>query len=78
MINMAVKVGNSYVTEAALAYAQDRADEKSDGVLNDLQKQFKDVNFGVASAMSWLYFAVALAFIGISAFIISKAVKSYE
>ena len=39
---------------------------------------YKDVNFGVASAMSWLYFAVALAFIGISAFIISKAVKSYE
>lgn len=49
MINMAVKVGNSYVTEAALAYAQDRADEKSDGVLNDLQKQFKDVNFGVGT-----------------------------
>lgn len=49
MINMAVKVGNSYVTEAALAYAQDRADEKSNGVLNDLQKQFKDVNFGVGT-----------------------------
>ena len=39
---------------------------------------YKDINFGVASAMSWIYFAIALAFIGISAFIISKAVKSYE
>ena len=46
---MAVKVGNSYVTEAALAYAQGRADEKSDGVLKDLSKQFKDVNFSVGS-----------------------------
>ena len=28
MIDMAVKVGNSYVTESALAYAQSRADER--------------------------------------------------
>lgn len=48
-INMAVKVGNSYVTEAALAYAQGRAEEKSENVLADLQKQFKDVNFGVGT-----------------------------
>lgn len=46
---MAVKVGNSYVSEAALAYAQERADEKSDAVLSDLSKQFKDVNFSVGS-----------------------------
>ncbi|MBE5779316.1 MAG: sugar ABC transporter permease [Clostridiales bacterium] len=39
---------------------------------------YKDFNFGVSSAMSWIYFGVALAFIGISAFIISRAVKSYE
>lgn len=49
MINMAVKVGNSYVTEAALAYAQDRLDEKSENILSDLSKQFKDIKFGVGS-----------------------------
>ena len=48
---MAVKVGNSYVSEAALTYAQGRADEKSNNVLNDLQKQFKDVNFSVGGKM---------------------------
>ena len=36
------------------------------------------MDFGVASAMSWIYFGVALLFIGISAFIITRAVKSYE
>ena len=36
------------------------------------------LNFGVASAMSWIYFAVALLFIAVSALIITKAVKSYE
>ena len=46
---MAVKIGNSYVTEAALAYAQGRIDEKSDNVLSDLSKQFKDVNFGIGT-----------------------------
>ncbi|MBR4903392.1 MAG: hypothetical protein IKZ53_01880 [Selenomonadaceae bacterium] len=46
---MAVKIGNSYVTEAALAYAQDRADEKSENILSDLSKQFKDVNFGIGT-----------------------------
>ncbi len=49
MIGMAVKIGNSYVTEAAMAYAQSRADEKSNGVLNDLSKEFKDVNFSVGT-----------------------------
>jgi len=38
----------------------------------------KKMDFGAASAMSWLYFGVALAFIGIGAFIITRAVKSYE
>jgi len=36
------------------------------------------MDIGLASAMSWIYFAVALAFIGISSFIISRVVKSYE
>lgn len=49
LINMAVKIGNSYVSEAAVAYAQGRADEKSQNVLSDLSKQFPDVNFGVGT-----------------------------
>ena len=36
------------------------------------------MDHGLAAAESWIYFGVAIAFIGISAFIISRAVKSYE
>ncbi len=36
------------------------------------------LNFGVASAMSWIYFGVALLFIGISSLIIRLVVKSHE
>ncbi|MBO4470630.1 MAG: sugar ABC transporter permease [Clostridia bacterium] len=36
------------------------------------------MDFGAASAESWIYFGVALVFIGISTFIITRAVKSYE
>ena len=36
------------------------------------------MDFGLASAESWVYFGVALLFIGISTFIITRAVKSYE
>lgn len=39
---------------------------------------YQDFKFGISAAMSWIYFAIALAFIGISSFIISRAVKSYE
>ncbi len=39
---------------------------------------YQDFKFGISAAMSWIYFGIALAFIGISSFIISKAVKSYE
>ena len=47
---MAVKIGNSYVSEAAVAYAQARkTDEKSENVLGELSKQFKDVNFSVGT-----------------------------
>lgn len=46
---MAVKIGDSYVLEAAYAYAQSRIDEKSDNVLSDLSQQFKDVKFGVGT-----------------------------
>ena len=36
------------------------------------------MDFGAASAESWIYFGVALLFIGISTFIITRAVKSYD
>jgi len=39
---------------------------------------YKDFKFGPASAMSWIYFGVALGFILISSFIISRAVKSAQ
>ena len=39
---------------------------------------YSDFNFGVSSAMSWFYFGVALVFILISSFIISRAVKSAQ
>ncbi len=37
-----------------------------------------EMDFGKSAAMSWIYFGVAIAFIGISSFIISKAVKHYD
>jgi len=39
---------------------------------------YSDAKFGVASAMSWIYFGVALAFILLSSFIITRAVKSAQ
>ena len=39
---------------------------------------YSDFNFGVSSAMSWIYFGVALGFILISSFIITRAVKSAQ
>ena len=39
---------------------------------------YQDFNFGAASAMSWIYFSVSLAFVLISSFIISRAVKSAQ
>ena len=42
------------------------------------QITYQDFKFGISAAMSWIYFGIALAFIGVSSFIISKAVKSYE
>ncbi len=36
------------------------------------------LDYGLSSAMSWIYFGVAIAFIGICSFIISKGVHYYE
>ena len=46
--------------------------------INNVYMNGVRMDLGIAAAESWIYFGVAVAFIGISAFIISKAVKSYE
>ena len=53
---------------------------KNDNKVMELiyQVTYQDFKFGISAAMSWLYFGIALVFIGISSFIISKAVKAYE
>lgn len=53
---------------------------KNDNKVMELiyQITYQDFKFGISAAMSWIYFGIALAFIGISSFIITKAVKSYE
>ena len=63
------------VTKAVLELGRtdNRVMERINTVMYGVQ-----LNFGVASAMSWIYFAVALLFIAVSALIITKAVKSYE
>ena len=38
----------------------------------------KKIDFGVSSAMSWIYFAVSIAFIAVYSFIVSKGVQYYE
>ncbi len=42
------------------------------------EEMFINLNYGLSSAMAWSYFAVAVAMIGISSFIISRGVKGYE
>ena len=44
--------------------------------INDVM--YTQFRFGESSAMSWIYFGVALAFIGISSLIISRGVHYYE
>ena len=51
----------------------------TNSVMTFISKVAAETNGDVrSSAMSWMYFGIALAFIGICSFIISKAVKSYE
>ena len=39
---------------------------------------YGQLNFGLSSAMSWIYFGVAILFIGIAAIIINRGVHYYE
>ena len=47
-------------------------------VMEYINEQFLKNKFGLSSAMSWIYFGVAIAFIGVASFIISKGVSHYE
>ncbi len=42
------------------------------------EEMFINLDYGFSSALSWIYFAVAITMIGISSLIISKGVKRYE
>ena len=46
--------------------------------INNVYMNGVRMDLGIAAAESWIYFGVAVAFIGVSAFIISRTVKSYE
>ena len=46
--------------------------------INNIYMNGVRMDLGIAAAESWIYFGVAIVFIAISAFIISRAVKSYE
>ncbi len=49
------------------------------GVIEKIQKIMIDqMNYGLASAMSWIYFIIVLAFVGITSFFISKGVYYYD
>ena len=47
-------------------------------VMERINELFQRLEFGHVSAMYWIYFAVALAFIGIASIIISRGVHYYE
>lgn len=53
-----------------------RSDNK---VIDKIQTVMKtNLNYGLASAMSWIYFVVVIAIVGISSLIISRRVYYYE
>jgi ABC-type sugar transport system permease subunit len=48
-------------------------------VIEKIQKvMIEQMNYGLASAMSWVYFILILAFIGITSAVISRGVYYYE
>ncbi|MBQ8878857.1 MAG: sugar ABC transporter permease [Lachnospiraceae bacterium] len=49
------------------------------GVIEKIQTVMLDqMNYGLASAMSWIYFIIVLAFVGLTSFFISKGVYYYD
>ena len=53
-----------------------RSDNKVLEKISDQMIQY--INYGFASAMSWIYFLIVMVIIGISSFIISKGVYYYD
>ena len=51
-------------------------DNKVMELINEVM--YQQVRFGESAAMSWIYFAIALAFIAVSSFIITRGVHYYE
>ena len=47
-------------------------------VMEWINTQFTRARYGESTAESWIYFGVALAFIGIASFVISRVVKQYD
>jgi ABC-type sugar transport system permease subunit len=50
---------------------------------NEVMEKISDqmitqINYGFASAMSWIYFAIVIVIIAVSSFIISKGVYYYD
>ncbi len=53
--------------------------DTENGVLDRISEvMLSQLNYGVSSAMSWIYFGVAAGMIGIATFIISRGVHYYE
>lgn len=51
----------------------------NNAVMNKIQLELvKNLKYGFSSAMAWVYFAVIIAFVGLSSFIISKVVYYYD
>ena len=73
MVSPLLPVNCSYTIIDFFMKNDNRVIEKINDVMYGVR-----MDFGAASAMSWIYFGVALLFIGISTFIITRAVKSYE
>jgi ABC-type sugar transport system permease subunit len=49
------------------------------GVIEKIQTVMIDqLQYGYASAMSWIYFLIVLAFVGLTSFLISRRVYYYE
>lgn len=42
------------------------------------EEMITQINYGFASAMSWVYFLIVIAIIGVSSLIISKGVYYYD
>lgn len=53
-----------------------RSDNQIMEKISDQMIQY--INYGFASAMSWIYFLIVIAIIGVSSFIISKGVYYYD